>query len=147
MILWRLSRFPSLDGIGGVRASARWHNKGRPVIYAATSPAGALIEVLVHLDIEPGEMPDGYRLLGVNVPDAQVKAAWVPKLPKDWRDNVPATRKIGSTWLAGGKTLLCTVPSAIIDETVNYLVNPRHPDVSLLKTVHDKPFAFDPRLI
>ena len=53
MILWRISAYADLSGTGGLRVSGRWHQAGRPVVYAATSPPGAMLEVLVHLEIDP----------------------------------------------------------------------------------------------
>ena len=47
MFLWRISNHSALDGRGGLYAPARWHSQGHPVVYLATSPAGALVEVLV----------------------------------------------------------------------------------------------------
>ena len=146
MRLWRLTRFPALDGAGGVHAAGRWHQRGLPIIYMATEPTGALVEVLAHLEVDPDLVPDGYRLIGVEVPDNLIQAAFVPSLPANWRDNLVATRTVGSTWLRDGQSLLCRVPSAIIQETSNFLLNPLHQDLRQIAAVFDEPFAFDPRL-
>jgi RES domain-containing protein len=56
MVLWRISRHRDLDGLGRLRASGRWHERGLPVVYFAESPAGALLEVFVQTaanDIPP----------------------------------------------------------------------------------------------
>ncbi|MGB9409097.1 MAG: RES family NAD+ phosphorylase, partial [Terracidiphilus sp.] len=47
--LWRISNYVDLSGEGGLTASARWHTKGKPVVYLADSPAGAMLERIVHM--------------------------------------------------------------------------------------------------
>lgn len=146
MRFWRLSRYAALDGIGGLRARGRWHSRGRPVLYAGTSPAGALIEVLMHLDVLPDEIPDGYQLIGIDVPDPLGKRAQIVSAvdvdPADERTSAA----VGDAWLAAGSSLLCRVPSAIIGHTQNVLINPRHPDMDGVSVGVDEPFHFDLRL-
>lgn len=144
MRLWRLSRHVSLDGRGGLFAAGRWHNHGRPVLYTATSPSGALIEVLVHLDVEPEEIPDGYRLLGIDVPDdARNDARGIVDRPS----NLDRSRALSDAWLHTSGSLLCRVPSAIISHTDNVLINPAHPDMAKVVLSIDEPFTFDGRLL
>ena len=69
MNLWRLTEYPSLDGEGGRLYSARWNTAGEPIVYLAASPPGALIEILVHLELEESELPPIYKLLRIAVPD------------------------------------------------------------------------------
>ena len=147
MRLWRLTRFPELDGKGGAFTAARWHEQGLHVLYTATQPAGALIEVLCHLDVEPDEIPDGYHLVGMDVPDAVINRALVPKLPVAWADDIDKTRALGSAWLRKDKSLLYRVPSAIIDQTWNYLMNPRHTDLKSISVIYEQEFRFDERLL
>lgn len=146
MRLWRLTRYPDLSGRGGLQASARWHTRGRPVLYAASEPPGCLIEVLVHLDVQPEELPSGYRLVGIDVPDAIVPTQ-PARLRRDWYRQVPSTRAKGDAWLEGGVSLLLKVPSAIIGQTWNYLVNPAHAQMALVDVAFDQPYTFDPRIL
>ena len=69
MWLWRISNHASLSGEGGLHASGRWHARGRRVVYLADHPASALLEVMVHLEIDAEDLPSHYQLLGVDVPD------------------------------------------------------------------------------
>ena len=69
MRLWRISNHASLSGDGGLYASGRWHTRGRRVVYLADHPASALLEVMVHLEIDAEDLPTHYQLLGVEVPD------------------------------------------------------------------------------
>ena len=68
MDLWRISNHHSLDGEGGRRFPARWHSGGHPVVYLAASPPGALIEVLVHLELADTTLPPTYTLLRIAAP-------------------------------------------------------------------------------
>lgn len=125
MILWRISAFPDLSGRGGVLASGRWHHAGRPVVYLADSPASAMLEVLVHLEIDTEDIPDNLRLLRVDLPD-ETSIETIANLPGQWEENVGHTRALGDAWLAAGDSLLLQVPSAIMPHTTNFLFNPLH---------------------
>lgn len=146
MKLWRISNHADLQGVGGLRAGARWHNWGRPIVYLAESPPGALIEILVHQEIaSPVALPDRYRLLTVAV-EAGLLPPDGPPLPPDWPERTEVTRAVGDVWLANGRSALLRVPSAIMPDVYNVLLNPLHPDAGKLRIadVQDVPLA--PRL-
>src|SRR3546814_17761488 len=67
LILWRISEHATLDGAGGLVVGGRWHSKGRPIVYAAESTALAMLEVLVHLDVD--SIPPPFQLMRLQVPD------------------------------------------------------------------------------
>lgn len=145
MRLWRLTLFPRLEGAGGLLASARWHAVGRPVIYTAPSPEGALLEVRVHLDVQADEIPEGYRLLAVDVPPG-IPVEEVTSLPPDWQRDDRATRAIGDAWLESRRSLLLRVPSAILPHTSNYLINLRHERMAEVRLAIDEPYSLPTRL-
>jgi RES domain-containing protein len=153
--LWRISNHTDLRGVGGLRAPARWHNRGRPIVYLAESPPGALIEILVHQDVAwPAALPDTYRLLTIEtgdlVPADLVSPNLVPidgrPLPADWIHRPETTRAMGDDWLAQGASALLWVPSAIMPGVRNVLFNPLHPDGARLRIVDIQDVPFDPRL-
>jgi RES domain-containing protein len=142
--LWRISNYVDLSGIGGLKASARWHTKGRPVLYAAEHPAGALSEFLVHLDYE--NMPEHFQLLTIEIDDDAAAENLAPvELKADWIKELAVTRKIGDRWLAGGKSLLLRVPSVIVPEAFNVLINPLHRDVAKMRVVNSMKVPLDAR--
>src|SRR5712691_9167774 len=101
MILWRISNHATLNGRGGLYASGRWHTEGRPIVYLAESPAGALVEVLVHLELDPARLPKSYRLLKAEAPDhLTIKTITRTALPRSWTTDQIATRTVGDEWLA-----------------------------------------------
>lgn len=144
-VLWRISNFKDLSGIGGTKVSGRWHTKGHPVVYLADWPATSLLEVLVHLELSMDELPEHFTLLRVELPDSISIIDGHDHLNEDWQMDVLATRKIGDRWLEGEESLLYRVPTAIVPANCNYLFNPLHPDAASAKLTAFK-FPADKRL-
>ncbi|POA16914.1 RES domain-containing protein [Pseudomonas sp. FW300-N1A1] len=145
MIFWRISAFADLTGRGGILAGGRWHTAGRPVVYLAGTPAGALLEILVHLEVDQEDLPDTLQLLKVELPDA-VSVAPAPALTPGWESDLRHTKGLGDTFLKGCPALLLPVPSAIMPHAVNYLFNPMHLD-SVEAVITGESFNLDSRLI
>lgn len=147
MRLWRISAHADLSGEGGLLTSGRWHSRGSSIIYLADHPASALVEVLVHLEVDPGELPDSYQLLAVDFPDTvPFDSIALESLAADWRVQLNLTRDIGDRWLRGNRTALLRVPSAVVPFTCNWLANPGHADIAKARIAEVIPIQFDPRL-
>ncbi|HET9741913.1 MAG TPA: RES family NAD+ phosphorylase [Terriglobales bacterium] len=146
--LWRISNHTTLDGTGGLIASARWHTEGRRIVYMAESPAGALIEALVHLELDPTRLPKSYLLLKAQASDS-VHTETVSRagLAENWLNDAVVTRTVGDEWLASGTTALLRVPSAIVPETSNLLLNPSHPEASRIQVLWHEEYPWDARLL
>jgi RES domain-containing protein len=90
----------ALDGTGGLYTSGRWHSKGVPIVYTASSPALAALEVLVHVD--PLIAPADLRLLTLDLPsDHSMEILEPSTLPQTWAE-VPAPpelQEVGTAWL------------------------------------------------
>jgi RES domain-containing protein len=148
LIVWRISNHAALDGGGGLRAAGRWHSRGRPVVYCADSPAAALLEILVHLEIDLEDLPVRYRLLRIELPDGIAAERLDPAaLPEGWKEDVMLTRRLGDAWLLSRRTARLDVPSAIVPETWNILLNPAHPDAARARVVAMGEHLLDPRLV
>jgi RES domain-containing protein len=148
MFLWRISNHATLDGLGGVLASARWHTQGRPIVYLAESPAGALTEVLVHLELDVGDLPKSYTLLKAEAPDdLAIRTLGDDELAHGWKDDLVMTRTLGDEWLASRATPLLRVPSVVVLETYNVLLNPEHPDASRVEVLWHQEHPWDRRLL
>jgi RES domain-containing protein len=142
--LWRISNYADLSGLGGLRFAARWHSKGRPIVYAAEHPAGALSEFLAHMD--RSDLPRSFQMLTVVAgEDASLETLPAEALPPDWLINIRATRRLGDAWLADRRSLLLRVPSALVPEADNVLINPQHPDAGKLKIVNVAQVPLDSR--
>lgn len=144
MRVWRLARpaYAALDGAGGLFSDGRWHSKGIPIIYCAESVPGALVEVLVHMEVDVEDLP-AYQLLAIDAPPAVDLD--LSTLPKGWLSDVKESRKIGDEWLRLGNVSVLRVPSAIMPHTWNVLINPKL--VPGLTPAKSERFEFDPRLL
>ena len=136
MILWRVSNYASLDGVGGLYSSGRWHTKGHPVVYCTRNPATALLETLVHIEIDAEDRPERVQILKIEGPDS-LSAERIPmnQLPPEWLTDWSLTQPIGNEWLAATRTLLLEVPCVLVPETWNILINPLHSEISQLRIV------------
>jgi RES domain-containing protein len=146
--LWRISSYADLSGEGSRLSSARWHTEGRRVVYLAESPAGAIVERLVHLmEVKPdGFLPRTYQLLRISIGVAsKIKSLDLPS-GIDWKVQEGLTRRIGDTWLDSRETSLARVPSAVAPYTWNYLLNPDHPDAMEARIIEIIREQFDNRL-
>ena len=147
MIVWRISRFATLDGLGGLYASARWHTRGRRIVYCAPNPATALLELLVHSEVTDPQALVGYTFLKIEVPDdVSRERADTAALPGGWLARPAISRGLGDRWLGTGRALLLEVPCVIVPETGNVLVNPQHPDFNRVRIVDVLPYTLDQRL-
>lgn len=149
MILWRISNHTDLIGLGGLKASARWHTRGRRIVYLSSTPASALLEVLVHLEIEEGHLPRFYKLLEIQAPDdvGIDKLDDFAKLPKGWPRKEAVTRALGDQWLHQNSAALLQVPSALVPRTSNFLLNPLHPEAAKIHVASVSRQVLDPRLL
>jgi RES domain-containing protein len=137
------------SGVGSSLNRGRWHRVGDEVVYTSSSRSLAAMEILTQVD--PEEMPE-YVCVPADVPKGVYDDRTVIEvgaLPMGWR-SYPAPEelaRIGSRWLLDGESLLLDVPSAVIPEERNVLVNPRHPDFSKIIFGDTEPFSFDPRIM
>ncbi|KWE48795.1 hypothetical protein WL76_23715 [Burkholderia ubonensis] len=147
--LWRISNYADLKGIGGLRAGGRWHFAGQPVVYLAEHPALALLETLVHLEIPSvAQLPNGYQLLRVEVPDSVAVAEIAEHdAPADWRTNPDWTKGAGTEWLQTKPSALLRVPSAVVPHAHNFLLNPLHPAVAEIRIAEIVQAPYDSRIL
>lgn len=143
MIVHRLTlpAHRALDGEGARLYGGRWNSPGRAMVYTSASPSLPVLEVMVHLDLDPAYLPDDYHLLSIEVPDD----ASMERLDEAIVDP-EVCAVVGDDFLRRGAALSLSVPSVVVPQDRNLLINPRHPDTARLSIVADAPFRFDPRL-
>lgn len=136
-----------LSGSGARLFAGRWNSKGRPVVYTGSSRSLAALEALAH--IPQKNLPPDLCIAIIYIPEGiSTKNISIRNLPEGWR-TVPIQtdlQKVGDHWLKSGKQALLQVPSVIIPEESNYLINPLHPDAKKIKVKKVLPFVFDERL-
>jgi len=141
MRLWRLARAPyaDLSGEGARLYGGRWNSPGRALIYAAAEAALTVLEVRVHLDLPLELLPDDYMLLAIEAPGSLMEIGPSLSEPK-------ACQAFGDQWLVEQRSALLRVPSVIVPESDNVLLNPAHPDAAAAEIVAQRAFTFDQRL-
>jgi len=150
MILYRIAKCTyagDLSGAGARLYGGRWNSLGKPMVYLASTRSLAMLEVLVHLS--PTTFPGDFCMAEIEVPDDSIKVLPIKELPTNWQDILPPIelKKIGDDFLKQQQSLLLKVPSAIVAEEFNYLLNPLHPSISKVKLIKQLPFNFDQRLV
>jgi RES domain-containing protein len=146
VILWRVSNYQTLDGVGGLYVSGRWHTKGHPVVDCTLNPAAALLETLVHIEIDSEDRPERFQVLRIEGPDSlSLEKIEAGSLSPKWAEDIASTQSIGDRWLSERRSLLLQVPSVLVPETWNVLVNPQHAEANLLKVTTTYGHAFDAR--
>ena len=152
MLVYRIERekylSSTLSGIGAsVTKGYRWNSLHTKLVYTAESRALAVLEVSVHLDLSQDmpldrysieiEIPNDFLILEVNAED----------LPSGWDAKPPTniTQIIGDDFVEQGEAAVLKVPSSIIPQESNYLINPSHPDAKRIKVKSTSLMVFDTR--
>lgn len=149
--VWRITseRYAerAFDGEGARLYGGRWNHPGTPVVYVSHTLSLCALEYLVHL--EPELAPKDLVAIRAKIPtDVRIRRVEVSELPPGWR-TYPAPdslRDLGTAWGRSAETAILAVPSAIIPQELNYMLNPGHPDFGRIRLDPAEPFAFDPRL-
>lgn len=146
MELFRITRSEyknDLSGIGAYYNGGRWNTPGNAMLYTSSHRSLAMLEILVHW--QKTIPPPDYVVVVIFVPDALANAHTIYTTP-DWQENEYWSKSAGDSWLKEKNELLMRVPSVVVNSEYNYLMNPLHPDVALIKVIHVEPFEFDTRL-
>ena len=143
--VWRLAsgRYSPLDGEGARRAGGRWNSSGYAAVYTSESLALCLAESLVHIT---GSLPPTYLSFKIYIPDDAIEIIDPTSLVKGWEDNLMYTRSVGDEWLIHRRSLALAVPSAVLPESTNVILNPLHPRYTDVQITDQRPFTFDARL-
>lgn len=149
MEVYRISLSKWSHSLRASGRAARWNSEGREVIYAAASRSLACLENIVHRNST--ELIDRFRVMVFYIPDhLKAESVYLSQLPEGWHSSDESAcwecRRIGDNWLKQKTAPLLKVPSSIIKNEFNYLLNPFHSDFEHIKLIANEPFLFDPRL-
>ncbi|WP_036177544.1 RES family NAD+ phosphorylase [Massilia sp. 9096] len=149
MRLWRIAqRKYALDRLcaGSALYGGRWNPVGMPALYCGASIAICALEKFVHVGQAP--LPP-LVLVAVDFPDeCDIFTPAASELPTGW-DELPTSTSVqglGRAWLERSETLAMRVPSVVLPEESNVIVNPLHPDYVRVKLTMLRPFTFDRRM-
>lgn len=150
MFLYRISKrahIRDLTGAGARLYEGRWNHRGVSMLYTSESRSLATVEYLVHLSLP--EAPRDLSMVKLEVAEDIVPEELNRSLlPKNWR-KTPAPIKLaelGSEWARSRRSLLLRVPSAVVEQEHNILINPTHDDMPRVKLLKIEPYRLDERL-
>ncbi|MDH5399886.1 MAG: RES family NAD+ phosphorylase [Cyclobacteriaceae bacterium] len=133
------------DGEGAKRYGGRWNSKGTPMVYTSSTRSLAVLEVLTGLPHR--QLPEGYVITTILLPHSP---ATLPEanIPLNWRQYPPPPilAKTGDLWISKMETLALSVPSVLIPQEQNILINPLFSDIKKIQITHIEPYIFDERL-
>jgi len=134
------------DGEGARLSGGRWNSVGEAMAYASEHQSLAALEVRVHIDRT--RMLKLYKCFAFHFDEHLMDVFRVGSLPEDWRQEPPppSLQQLGDNWVKSGASVILAVPSVIIPNELNYLINPKHRDFAKLKIEKPTDFAFDHRL-
>ena len=151
--LWRMATetractADDLSGTGARLSGGRWNSQGVPMVYSASSVSLALLETVYAL--RNGDLPMNRYLVRIDVPDDVFACHERCDPPPGGWDAIPAgitSAEYGDGWIAGAGAALLQVPSVIVPDESNHLINPRHRDSVLMQAMTVRRWQFDPRL-
>ena len=133
-------------GEGAKLFGGRWNSPGIAVVYGSQHKSLAALEQLVHRN---PRAPDRFNAFRFHFPDALIETLPSRSLPDDWRQQpLPlSTQQLGDAWVREARSAILAVPSIIIPEEFNYLINPAHPDFREITVGKPEAFVFDTRLL
>ena len=148
MIVYRINKcsfINDLSGRGAALYGGRWNNKDTYIVYTAQSRSLALLETVVHIGKVPAE---GYCLATIEIPDSSIQSIPLEKLPPGWYSNPSPNylKSIGDNFIRANKYLVLELPSALMMEEHNYLINPAHHAFNKVKIISERKFNIDERL-
>ena len=150
MIVFRLSKSKfanDLSGKGAEKSGGRWNSKGTALVYTSESRALCTTEIAVHTPL--GNLPLDYQLISIEIPkNVHIQELVSSDLPVDWKSipYVYSTQAIGDKFVADGIYPVLKVPSAVVQDEFNFLINPAHTDSHFVRIKIIEPFNFDERL-
>lgn len=135
-----------VSGTGAKLFGGRWNSVGTPVLYLTSSRALAALEVLAHLTTV--QDPESFCITIFDVPGNSMETVEKELLPKDWNSypSPSSLKKRGDAFAKANQALLLKVPSAIVEDEYNYILNVNHPLLAKVDIIDSKPFLFDKRL-
>jgi RES domain-containing protein len=148
MIVYRISNEMYKDDISGNGAAingSRWNSKNIQMLYSGENISLTILESLVHL--RKIDMPNRQFLLTIQLPDIQIKEITISKLKNNWQHHVSYTQWMGDQFISTGEFLVLKVPSAIVPQEHNFLINPLHKDFRKVKIVSSELLELDKRLL
>ena len=148
MTVYRITNETYKDDISGSGAAlygSRWNSKGIYLLYTSQFISLSILESLVHLKRQ--EIPSSQFLLHIEIPDErEIAEISYKKIKKNWREEIDYTQWLGDQFIQNKQSLIFKVPSVIVPQENNFLLNPLHPDFKKVKIITSELLELDKRL-
>ncbi|MGO3181828.1 MAG: RES family NAD+ phosphorylase [Aequorivita sp.] len=151
MRIYRIAKTQYIDDLSGEGArlyGGRWNKVGDAMLYFSQNLSLSLLEIIVHVDYVG--LPLDYSFVEVEIPDPSIKTIQsIDFIKPKWGTEaaVNQLQMFGSNWLKKNEGLALKVPSAVLHQENNILINPAHKDFGKLKIIQTEKMDFDPRLL
>ena len=150
MEVFRISRAKFASQLTASGVANRWNIDHQKVLYTGSSRSLATLELVVH----KGAMSTNadFKVMVISIMDKQtfIHEVKINDLPDNWReiDAYPVLQQIGSDWYRNQTSLVLKVPSVIIPQEYNYVINTTHPDFNKnVLLAHLEDYFCDHRLV
>lgn len=150
MLVYRITTSKYASELSSSGAANRWNQEGEFVLYSAESRSLASLEFVVHRAAIQPKLNYKVLVIELDVPQSQIRKMGIDELPKKWRrvSNYSTLQEIGSKWYSKSKKLVFQIPSAIIPQEYNYIINTKHELFkSKVKIVDRESYFWDTRLL
>ncbi len=149
MVVYRIAKkefIEDLSGKGAAMFGGRWNSKNTYIVYTAESRALALLESLAHIGKIQGSI---FSIASIFIPDNFIDIILKENLSPYWYSNPPPDylRIIGDNFIKNKKNLALKIPSVIVPDEYNYLLNPSHIEFNKIKIMNVQALALDKRLL
>lgn len=148
MTFYRITNSTYKDDLSGQGAKifgGRWNFPGHQALYTSEHISLCVLEMLVNITLPESSL--NYHLLKITIPDTYEPTIILnKKLKLNWQDDEAYTQFMGTEFLKNKQAAVLKIPSAVISEENNYLLNPLHNDFKKIITRKSSPFKFDNRL-
>lgn len=147
MIIYRLSTgnyANDISGEGSKIYGGRWNAIGLAALYTSEYISLSILEILARATKKTS--PDTYTLISIDIPDDNIFSIQLKKLKKNWQQDLEYTRDIGNNFLKENNTLCLKVPSAIVTQEHNFLLNPLNKNFNKVKIISSELLELDKRL-
>lgn len=147
MLVFRIALSKYADQLQASGRAARWNPNDVNMIYTSSSRSLACLENVVHRS--QFGLNELFKVMTIQVNDQiKIDSIKLSDLPDDWKafNKMPFTQAIGEKWVKEKTSAVLEIPSSVIQEEVNYLLNPGHPDFKHIQLINTGIFVFDHRI-
>ena len=150
MTLFRIAKHEfanDISGYGAMLFGGRWNPKGLPALYTSSFRSLALLETIVNIGRINTEICNQLSLIEIEIESKAILELSAEKLKKNWFWDYQYTQKTGSEFLIENNFLMLKIPSVIIHQEYNVIINPKHQDFKKIKIKKIQDFPLDSRFV